>query len=155
MRDTIKIELPYSIVQKMTSLRDRRPKIYYYLFRAASKFFNEYINIAEMGRDIKQIRFSLVRDENPSIMQIHLIGSKPYHLFTDADNILRTRMENFHKFDSDIDYFLTVLYFFCKHYDIPFQLVPDFIFDNRIKIITTDISRQKHEILKYFYIAVA
>lgn len=141
----INIELPVSMLSKMILLRNEHPKLYYYLSKVTGKFFKENINICEVKEVVKYIRFSLTKGDS-SLMQLHLVTSKPCHLFSEENNILKRRMENFYKFSSDIDYFLTVLYFFCKYYDVTFHTVPDFVFNSRLDIVSTNISFSKDEI---------
>jgi hypothetical protein len=152
----INIVIPKSIFTKMVQLRESKQVIYNYLFDAFKSYFEKNLNCEESVTSVNQIRFTLVkRKRETSEIQMHFINREnPKHIISDESGMLKKRMENFYKFESDIEFITTILYFFCKHYGLDFNLVSDKIYEKKIRVETSDITKKNSdsEFLKYIYL---
>jgi hypothetical protein len=149
------IIIPHSIFTKMMALSETRTAVYNYLYDAIKSYFEKHLNCEGLPTNVNEIRFTLIKKNRASSeIQIHFIGRTPNHIISDEDGFLRKRMEQFYKFDSDVEFFTIVLYFFCKFYGIDYSLVSDTIYNNRIRVETSDITKKEAatEILKYIYL---
>jgi hypothetical protein len=151
------IFIPRSVFTKMVNLQEDKPKIFYYLFQAVKSFFDKNLSCEETINNIRQIRFTLTKKKKHSThnIQLHFINTKPQHVMSDEDGFLKKRMENYYKFESDVEFVLTLLYFFCKHYGIDYGLMSDKIFEKKVFIQNTELpvhGNDEAEMLKYIYI---
>jgi hypothetical protein len=138
----------------MLRLQETKGKVFYYLSDAVNSYFDKHLKCPEKIKHVNQIRFTLVkRGKTASEIQIHFINKVPIHIISDEDGFLKKRMENFFKFESDVEFVAILLYFVCKHYGIDFAVVSDKIFEDKVRTITTDTSKKEsgEELLKYIY----
>jgi hypothetical protein len=153
----LNIVIPQSIFKKMVSLRDSKPSIFRYLYGASKSYFQKNLQCENDVVDVRQIRFTLIKNgKEASEIQMHFVDktNNPRHIISDESGFLKKRMEQFYKFDSDLDFVTTFLYFFCKYYGLDFNVISDKIYYNKTRIETADVTKrnQNTEILKYIYL---
>jgi hypothetical protein len=117
----------------------------------------ENVDISLLDNDVEKFRIQMVKEpESKHYADFSwslIIKGRPYTLLSDPDCKIRSRMMNFYRFDDDLDFIFTFLYYVGTILKIPYIQVSDSLLVYKIKSSTTDVSdADKGQILKSFEI---